>query len=193
MLTPEDKARLKTILKAAYNRTTLKLSYYSALAGEERVRLVEPYAVTETPAGVMVKAYQLDPDPGWRFFHLGLITKVADASETFTPRRPVAVRVGDESRKLGVAETANEAQEAYRKRVLEVLADMQVTREEVEALRKFRKEYGLSEDEVRGVHYRIFAECLQTLVADGVVTRDEQHLATSLHQALKACGCGVVD
>lgn len=193
MLTDLEKQHLQVILKAAYNRHALNLTYFTALTGEEKTRLIEPYAVTETPAGVMVKAYQLSPDPGWRFFHLNLITKVADADQTFTPRRPLAIRVGDEQKKIGFAESKNLVQEKYRKVLLETLANMQVTREEVDKLRKYKKEFGISEDEARGVHYAVFLECLQSVSADGIVTRDEHDLVKHLHEALRACGGSVVD
>ncbi|MCK6557478.1 WYL domain-containing protein, partial [Candidatus Binatia bacterium] len=82
-----DKDILKQVLEATYEHKLLKLQYFTSEGKAGPVREIEPYSVIETKGGVMIRAYQRAPIPGWRFFHLDQIVSLAGSKETFKPRR----------------------------------------------------------------------------------------------------------
>jgi hypothetical protein len=51
----------------------------------------------------------------------------------------------------------------------------------------------MSPEEVRGVHYQVFADCLAACIQDQVISAEETALLRELDRCLKVCGCGVLD
>ncbi|MCW8131887.1 MAG: WYL domain-containing protein [Planctomycetota bacterium] len=194
MYSDQEKSVLKTVMDAIYAKKVLKLRYYTSTPARDKVRLVEPYSVSETRNGAMVRFYQLEPHPGWRLFNLKLILSVEDAGTTFVPRlaAPKAIPVAGHTaiHRFAAAQRDNKEQEEYKTLVLEAVADLKVTGEEVAALNASRERLGLSDDEVRGVLYKVLADFLETITSEGIVTRDEVSLLKELNACLHQIGSG---
>lgn len=188
-----DKDILKQVLEATYEHKLLKLQYFTSEGKDGPVREIEPYAVIETKSGVMIRAYQRAPIPGWRFFHLDQIVSLTGSTETFKPRRGATIRAGGQEHNVKPVESENEEQAEYRRRVLEAVADLKVAKNEAAALQKYRDQYGLTKDEIRAVHYKIFSDCLDTIVQDDLISDEEIALLNELNACLKACGAGILD
>jgi len=190
MYSDKEKLVLKNILNAIQHRKVMKLMYYSAIKGNEKFRLVEPYSITETRRGNMVRLFQVDPVPGWRLFNLKLILSADETEQAFSPRRP-SVQVGSEQeQQIQILQKKTQAQGEYQRMVLEAIADMRVTDEEAHNLAVARERLELSDDEVRGVLYKILADFLETLSADGTVSLEEVLLLKELNQCLYKIGEG---
>lgn len=192
MLSETEKAALKTILDAVYSKRVLKIRYYSSAPTADKPRLVEPYSVTETKTGAMVRFFQLDPHPGWRLFNLKLILSVEDTGKSFVPRKPMAQPATGHSagHQFAAAQVVNKEQEEYKHLVFEAMADLKVTQEELAALNAARERLGLSDDEVRGVLYKVLADFLETITTEGLVTKDEVELLKELNGCLHQIGAG---
>lgn len=192
MLSETEKATLKTILDAVYGKRVLKLRYYSSAPTADKPRLVEPYSVTETTSGAMVRFYQLDPHPGWRLFNIKLILNVEETGKSFVPRRPVSQAAPGlaPGHQFAAAQVVNKEQEEFKHLVLEAMADLKVTSEELVKLNTARERLGLSDDEVRGVLYKVLADFLETITTEGIVTKDEVALLKELNGCLHQIGAG---
>lgn len=194
MYSDTEKATLKTIMDAIYGKRVLKLRYYASTPANDKLRLVEPYSVTETKDGAMVRFYQLEPHAGWRLFNLKLIVSLEDAGTTFLPRlaAPKSVPVAGQTQihRFSAAQKVNKEQEEYKNLVHEVVADLKVTAEEVARVNAARERLGLSDDEVRGVLYKILADFLETITTEGIVTKDEVLLMKDLLHCLQQIGSG---
>ena len=190
MYSDKEKLVLKNILNAIYHKKVVKLVYYAAVKENEKIRLVEPYSITETRRGTMVRLFQVDPVPGWRLFNLKLILSAEETEQAFTPRRPTSQVGGEQEHEFPAVQEENREQGEYQRMVLEAIADMQVTEEEVRNLAAARERLGLSDDEVRGVLYKVLADFLETMSADGMVSREEVQLLKELNQCLHKIGEG---
>lgn len=187
MYTDKEKLVLKDLLKAAYSQQVVEMQTFSIQKNKSVTRTVEPYSVIDTHGGTKVRCFQLAPEEGWRILDLRLIEKVTGTEKSFKPRRPVTIQTGRVQLHLEPLETRNVELEEYVKRVNDVLADMRVTVDEVQSLKKFRQTYGLTQDEARWVHCKILADYLNTVVLDGVITREEFQQIQELNKALHAC------
>ena len=190
MYTESEQALLKTILKAIYDRHTLDLEYLAPRDGAVLARVVEPYAVAENDGSAMLRAFQLEPQAGWRFFDLRLISAVRDAGRPFAPRRILTIQAGETQERTGPVVGKNRERAEYKRRVLEVIADLEVSPDELKGLMAFRGKLGITPDEVRGVHFRVLNECLSTLVQDELITEEEVTLLGELSRCLNACLTG---
>ena len=190
MYPEKEKLILKNILNAIYQKKVMKLVYYAAVKENEKERLVEPYSITETRRGTMVRLFQVAPVPGWRLFNLKLILSAEETEQLFTPRRPTAEPADGATHLFPPVQEENQEQAEYQRLVLEVIADMQVTDEEMKSLVAARQRLGLSDDEVRGVLYKVLADFLETMTADGLVTHDEMALLKELNTCLHRIGEG---
>jgi len=193
MYSSKEKLFIETIIKAAYARHMLDLSYCSFSHGIGKSRLIEPYCITETSGSTMLRAYQLLPEKGWRFFNTAMIADVRDTESTFEPRRPSVIRAGGEVKHIGPAESRDQEQIEYEKLLQGAIIDMQVDETEVAMLAKFRAEFGLTDEEVRGVHYKIFADCLHAVTQDKLVTEEGRKLLIDLNNCLHTCGAGLIE
>ena len=187
MYSDKEKVMLKEILKCAYTHHAVELETFSIQRNATVVRCVEPYTIIDTHGGTKVRCYQISPEEGWRIFDLRLIESAKKLHKEFKPRRPLTVQTGRLQHQLEPLETRNVELDEYIRQVNEVLADMRVNVEDVQALKKYRQSYGLTEDEVRWVHCKILADYLNTVVQDGVITREEFQQIQELNKALHAC------
>ncbi|MBI3832097.1 MAG: WYL domain-containing protein [Planctomycetes bacterium] len=191
MLSESEKATLKTIMDAVYGKHVLKIRYYSSAPTADKPRLVEPYSVTETKTGAMVRFFQLDPHPGWRLFNLKLILNVEDTGKSFVPRKPTSQTGAHAAgHPFAAAQVVNKEQDEYKHLVLEAMADLQITDAELATLNAARERLGLSDDEVRGVLYKVMADFLETITTEGLVTKDEVSLLKELNGCLHQIGAG---
>ncbi len=186
-----ESEKLELILKAIYTRRCLRLKYFTSLPGAERMRLVEPHSISAMEQGAMARVYQREPSFGWRFFRVDLIGELEATELPFEYRIPIFNVEGRPHQQA--VRARNEDAEAYARKVHAVLADLEVSPDEANALRDFQSRHGLSADEVRGVHYGIFSDCLQTAVQDGILSTEEVAALRDLNRCLHACGAGVLE
>jgi hypothetical protein len=84
----------------------------------------------------------------------------------------------------------NKEQDEYKHLVLEAMADLKITDAELATLNAARERLGLSDDEVRGVLYKVLADFLETITTEGLVTKDEVSLLKELNGCLHRIGAG---
>jgi predicted DNA-binding transcriptional regulator YafY len=191
MFTVAEKTIVHQLIRAAYEKHVLQITYVTPTPSE-KFRTIEPYSLTQHDGTTMLRAYQLAPSEGWRLFNVSLIQTVHETEQIFMPRRPAMIQIGGETKHLGLAQSLDEEQLEYEKLVLNSIVDMNITKEEKEALAKFRRDYGLTWEEVRGVHYKIFADFLYAVTRDRLVTDEERTLLIDLNRCLQACGAGLI-
>ena len=187
MYTDKEKLILQDLLKAAYRQHSVELKTFSIQKNTTVSRTVEPYSIIDTHGGTKIRCYQLTPEEGWRIFDLRMLESVKDSDQNYKPRRPLTVKTGELQHHFETLETRNVELDEYVRRVNEIIADMRVTVEDVQNLKKFRQTYGLTLDEVRWVHCKILSDYLNTVIPDGVVTREEFQQIQELNKALHAC------
>lgn len=186
---------------AANNCVAVLFYRKGATSSTIRPRLIEPYAFVDGKQDQMVRAYQLDhggdaSESGWRFFMMHKIDRVEPTTMRFKPRRKITLPTGE------IDEThsskpdphwANEARRAYRDWVGDALADGKLTPEELAALKGFRAEHGLTDDDIRFVHASVYHRCLGSVLDDGFVSQEEIDQIHYLHRAMRALGWAVGD
>lgn len=69
-----------------------------------------------------------------------------------------------------------------------VLFDLEVSRAEIKAIGNVKREFKLSEEEIRGMHARAFADLLIQSAADKVISTEERNRIKRLHDCLKRLG-----
>jgi hypothetical protein len=156
-------------------------------------RVIEPYTMTSGKQDVMLRAYQIDPEPGWRFFMLHKIKAARDSGKSFRPRRRITAASGQVHHVYDPYESWSADVCEYRDMVLNILADNYPDPSEILALKSFREKNKLTFDNMRSVHGSIFNNCLTHVLVDGLINDEEQDLITRLHDNLKQCGCGVIE
>lgn len=167
---------------------TLVIAYQKSDGGTTE-RLIEPY-VLKREHEYLLRAYQLEPEEGWRFFVLNRIVAVR-RGQPFKPRAAISLDLNPRE-KPGAAATADHVAQ-YRELVLEVLADMRTDGVEAQALAAFREANGIAPEQMRGVHYSVFADCLKEVVQDGLVSESEQRQLAAVNECLRAIGAGILD
>jgi hypothetical protein len=76
----------------------------------------------------------------------------------------------------------------YWEAVKAVLSDLEISPEEQECLSKKRDGLGLTTQETRAVHARVFADVLRACADDQVITDNEIKTISLLHQCLGQLG-----
>ncbi|HYF51837.1 MAG TPA: WYL domain-containing protein [Planctomycetota bacterium] len=183
---------LKRLMEAAYSRRVTLIAYFAPSGAEKIVREIEPYSIIGAGQATMLKAFQLAPKPGWRLFNVKFIADVRATDKTFELRRSRVLRTGDEVKHIAPMEAKDIEQQEYERLVQTTIIDLEVTPEESANLSAARERLGLSVEEVRGVHYRIFSDCLLAVTQDRIVTDEERTLLIDLNHALQACGAGLI-
>jgi hypothetical protein len=187
---PSDEV-IHAIVEAAHGPSLLGIVYRKSVIEPDLERLIEPYAWSQGKSDLMLRAYQLQPAEGWRFFMVHRIAK-ARIAQPFTPRRKVNLTTGEIHTDF---ESWNwpERVVQYRALVLDVLADMEVNEGERQMLDQFRQDNGIRPEEMLGVHYQIFQGCLNTMLGDGLIESHESGELKQVNGLLKRCGAGVVE
>jgi len=192
MSTATTKDILKTLIAASYAKKILEITYFEPAGKAELIREIEPYSVIEIEDSVMLKAYQLSQPPGWRLFNTALIDTICETGQTFQPRRPAVTSSDGDVKHIAPVESHDYEQQEYEKLLQEIIIDLHVEPDDVRKLTEFRKEYGLTPEEVRGVHYRVFSDCLAAVTKDRIVSDEERQMLIELNACLRECGAGLI-
>lgn len=172
---------------------TIFLKYETSSGGITQERHLEPYSLTPGREEAILRAFQISPEEGWRYFLLDKIVGIR-LGEVFEPRQALHLELGElEDRFNPWPESWDEDVIEYRNAVVETLANMNVDSGEVQALQHMRDEIGISVELMRGVHYMIFKNCLEQIVEDGVVTEAELAQIKELNACLQRCGAGIME
>ncbi len=183
---------LKDLIAAAYARLVVQITYYSPSRKTEVLREVEPYSIIDVDGVQMLKCYQLRPETGWRLFNSALIGTAKVTSKHFQPQRPIVIRVDGSEKHVAPAESRDYEQLEYEKLLQSVIIDLHVDADEVRLLAECRRRYGLSAEEIRGVHYKIFSDCLSAVTKDRIVTDEERQMLIDLNACLRECGAALI-
>ena len=81
-----------------------------------------------------------------------------------------------------------DARHSYWEALKGVLSDLAVSHEELKYLEKRRKELGLSKEEIRALHAKIFADLITNSVEDRILDNNECRTLHSLYQCLEKLG-----
>lgn len=188
------KEKMTQLASLGAKRRVVEVHYRKHLTKPDSVaRLVEPYNFTQGQQDIMLRCFQLEPDPGWRFFMVHKIDRIEDGGSGFEPR----VRIALDTQTLGqdatdVISTAHlERVRKYRDLVLDAIADNRVTKEEQEQIEAFRVESDLSDAERDYVHAALFHRCIGAIVEDGQVTQEERQQVIFLQRVLTKLGWGL--
>jgi len=84
--------------------------------------------------------------------------------------------------------SAQDAIHRYWSELTAVLADLDVTREEQKRMQELRKQLGLKEEAIKGMHAKAFADLLIQSTEDKAIDRAEQQRIRDLHQCLARLG-----
>ena len=180
-------------LKGIAERNHVAVIQYkkSPLDNNPPLRLIEPYSVTQGKQDMLLRAYQLDAEEGWRFFMLHKIIDVRDHGTIFTPRRKVTLAQGIITHVFEPYEAWNQSVKEYRDLILSVLSDMRVTNWEKEAIDGFKLRNKISDPQIRSVHLSIFSTCLQHKLSDGLIEDEEESEIHTINECLTICGYGI--
>lgn len=156
-------------------------------------RTIEPYTWVEGKQDLMIRAYQVEPEPGWRFFMVHKIEAARDAGSRFKPRRAVNLPTGIISESYTPTPNWTEGRRQYRDLVGDAMADGKLDAAERVELARLRLAYELTADDTRYVHASIYHRCLGAIIDDGWITDDEQEQIRYLHRVMTALGWAVGD
>jgi predicted DNA-binding transcriptional regulator YafY len=183
---------LDQLTDLAVKQRVVVLTYQKSLSDSNPPkRLIEPYSLSQGKQDIMLRAYQLEPEEGWRFFMLHKIVEISDNGSPFTPRRKVTIQTGEIFQTFQPYENWTDAVQKYRNMVLSFLSDRIITEDEKIQLQKFVKKHNLQLTEIRSVHFSIFSECLQHILKDGIVDDGEAQEIGLLNNCLISCGYGI--
>ena len=167
---------LDCLVACAKGRTLASFVYLKhATRDNNPIRLAEPYGFVEGRQDVMVRAYQIVPEEGWRFFMAHKLTEAEDTREPFHPRRRITLPTGvvDDVYRSGPVEEWDEARRGYRDLVSDTMADGTVTPLELEEIRVYRVRHRMQNPDVRFVHANLYHRVLGAVVDDGRVDTEE--------------------
>jgi hypothetical protein len=181
---------LNVVTESALIPATIHIVYKKSVLETDHEREIEPYSLSQGKQDVMLRAFQVTPAPGWRFFMLHKICG-ARPGRPFQPRRSISITRGVVHETFEPWANWTTAVQGYRNMVRDVLADMEVTDGEREALERFRVDHSISRAQMRAVHYSLFQQCLGTMLSDGLVEDSEIEHACMLNDCLDKCGAGV--
>ncbi len=69
-----------------------------------------------------------------------------------------------------------------------VLSDLELTRDEANGLAKLRNQLKLTQEEIKGMHARVFADLLLLTIEDRIISADEQNQIQRLYRCLAKLG-----
>lgn len=180
---------VQTLIRLARGHRVAEL-YYRKGATDHTIkpRLIEAYNWTEGKQDIMVRAYQIAPEEGWRFFMVHKIARVGDGGVDFHPRKPVSLPDGVVTEAYEPSPHWEDPRRAYRDLVSDALADGKIDRDEAAAINKFVSESGLTEADKRYVHASLYHRCLGAVLDDGFLDDVELMQIWFLHEVFKRLG-----
>lgn len=141
----------------------------------------------------MVRAFQLKPQSGWRFFMIHKLEDVVDTGKPFKPRRKITLPQLKIAQRYEKNETWTSALKQYRNLVGDAMADGTVTTDELQEIEALKREKGLTIENIRFVHASMFHRCLGAIIEDNIVDEDERMQIRFLHRVLSKLGWSVAD
>lgn len=181
---------LDQIVKLGSDLRLLHIRYQKAPSDRKPLeRIIEPYAMKEGKQDIMLHAWQQSGDrPGWRYFMVHKIIHVADAGVSFAPRRVVSLGGGEVETGYEPWKDWDQGVREYRDHVNSMLADLEVTPDEVKETKALRKKHKVSDELMRSVHTSIYSNCLILSLNDGKVDEQEVGDMRILYQCLSKLG-----
>ena len=197
---------LLVIEEAAKVPCALFFIYDKGTGEPPKERLVEPSGFKEAAdGGVLLRAYQLEPEVGWRFFSLQKILAARARPDVPMNRPPQGILSGEivQAKRTAAAEEQTPGPRGrgrpmspangYRKLLEDTMADMSVTLGESANAANYRQEHGISPEAMRAVHYGIFLDFLKDILRDKLVTEEERAFGVKLNDCLRKCGAGILE
>lgn len=184
---------IDTIKQCAEEKCRVKILYRkAAVDNSPHPRVIEPYSLTTGKQDTMLKAFQINPEEGWRFFMLHKIIEAKPLIQPFKPRGRISVHTGIVLKVYEPYESWTSAICEYRDMILDILSDMSVSDAEREALVKFRLENHINDAQMLSVHGSLFSNCLVHVLTDGLIDTEEKRIIRDLHACLQECGMGII-
>jgi len=193
---------LDLIYKGSQLQSTLLLWYRRADETPEAYREVEPYSITEGKhGGALLRAYQVKPDPGWRYFLLHHIVEANLSGRIFKPRRSISISQ-DRIQKIQYSHTQKpgtissscmKAVNPYQETLLVHAGELVISPDQAGLLKKLRSAQKMSDDQLLAAHYSVFHEVMHAVLDGSEVTPEEIEQLKKLNESLRKCGAGVLD
>lgn len=186
-----------TIVEMARNSRLAVIYYRKGISkGVSKPRLVEPYAFVQGKQDLMIRCFQLQHgddagESGWRFFMGHKIEGADTTGIAFKPRRPIKLPTGEVETKITESEHWTESRKLYRDIVADALADGWIDPAEAVAIKEFKVQHNLTEDDTRFVHASVYHRCLGAVIDDGFLTDREREEMRFLHTAMRSLGWAV--
>jgi predicted DNA-binding transcriptional regulator YafY len=189
-----SRERLDELIALGEDHRAVRVHYRSRLTPTQLLgRVIEPYNLTQGKEDVLVRAYQLEPEEGWRYFMAHKIDRVEDAGRTFEPRREVTLaqdsRLIFEPPRAGTPWT--DAMRRYRDLVVDALAEGLVGKPMFDEIHDFAASSGLTDEQVRYVHASLFYRLLGAILRDGTVAEPQLAEIRHVQRVLKGLGWAV--
>ena len=191
---------LDVVYKATQLQSTLLLWYRRADETPEAYREVEPYSITEGKQGAaLLRAYQVKPDPGWRYFLLHHIMEASITAHIFKPRRSISI-TQDRIQKLQnahkpgtVSSSCMHAVNPYREMLLVHAGELVINQDQAGQLIQLRDAQHLSDQQMLAAYYSVFNELMHAVLDGSEVTPEEIEQLKKLNESLRKCGAGVLE
>lgn len=187
---------VKEIVQLAQHHRVAAIRYRKHATRElDPLRLVEPYNFTQGKQDMMIRCFQIEPKPGWRFFMIHKIDEVKDAGQDFHPRVKITLSDGDIDTRYRdeVASVWREGLQQYRDMVSDALADGFVSRSELKEIDKCKRAHSIRDDEAKYVHISLYHRCLGAVLDDEKVDNEEIAQIRFLHRVLSQLGWSIED
>lgn len=186
--------RLDQLITLGEDHRCARLNYRSRLTPTQLFdRVVEPYNLTQGKEDVLLRAYQRQPEEGWRYFMLHKIDRVEDAGMDFQPRRDITL--ASDSRQIFEAPRAGspwtDEMRRYRDLVADALAEGLVNKPMFDEIHELAASTGLTEEQIRYVHASLFYRLLGAILRDGTVAEPQLAEIRHVQRVLKGLGWAV--
>jgi len=158
------------------------------------LRLIEPRALIDGVAGLMVRAVQLKPERGVRHFYAERIVRVepgdgkCSTGNTFCDGCLTLRMSGGRNKAATNVSPSDPRFVQYAAVVRDAILDLHVDADEIEAVENKRDELRVSSGEMRAVHSYVFAEFLLGYSADGIISLDEEEHIEMVASCLDSLG-----
>jgi predicted DNA-binding transcriptional regulator YafY len=183
---------LEAMIYMAKSRHIAVIDYQKP--GEETPtrRWVEPYQLQYTDQSLMVMCWQVNPEvydrAAWRNFRTDRIRRVLDSGKPYEPRTTISMVEG-EMQKFSIGyepDASASAVKQYSSFVESALLDGRITDDELE--RAMTMARGLTVDQVRATHARVFFNVLRECLVDGDISVAEEQYLGKVRRALNKLG-----
>ncbi len=182
------------LVEAAQTQRIAEVHYRKKVASSRlQPRFVEPYHFKQGKQDLLIHCFQLQPEPGWRFFMAHRLDHVELTTDSFEPRRRITLPGGVVDTEWDVNPVWTDGLCAYRDLVSDAIADGIVTQLELGEIRTLTAQHELEPSGTRFVHASIFHRCLGAILDDGVVTEEEMKQIRFLNRVMQALGWGILD